>query len=165
MTQGQRETVLQCVTRLRAAAKDCGYDEDTEKQIRDEVLSQLRPWALALAHEGHLSIVDTKQKLRTKVSWAQTNGEVERQNASLLKRKQIAQAESRDSRKEVRKYLTSYRSIEHPTTGKSPAELLFGRKMRGKLPEMTMNHVSDVAVRDRDAEQFCFRSFKLFGSR
>ena len=65
--------------------------------------------------------------------WTQANGEVERQNASLLKRIQIAQAESRDWRKEMRKYLTSYRSIAHPTTGKSPAELLFGRKMRGKL--------------------------------
>ena len=31
--------------------------------------AKLRPWALALAHEGHLSIVDTRQKLRTKVWW------------------------------------------------------------------------------------------------
>ena len=37
MTQGQGETVLQFVTRLRAAAKD-SYGEDTENQIRDEVL-------------------------------------------------------------------------------------------------------------------------------
>ena len=80
------------------------------------------------------------------------NGEVERQNASLLKRIQIAQAESRDWRKEMRKYLTSYRSIEHPTTGKSRAELLFACKMRGKLPDMTTNHVPDVAVRDCDAD-------------
>ncbi|KAK2187205.1 hypothetical protein NP493_175g02003 [Ridgeia piscesae] len=43
----------------------------------------------------------------------------------------------------MRKYLTSYRSIEHPTTGKSPAELLFGRKMRGKLPDMTINQVPE----------------------
>ena len=78
--------------------------------------------------------------------WAQANGEVERQNASLLKR-------TRDWRKEMRKYLTSYRSIEHPITEKSPAELLFARKMRGKLPDVTTNHVPDVAVRDRDAEQ------------
>ncbi|KAK2187190.1 hypothetical protein NP493_176g03000 [Ridgeia piscesae] len=43
----------------------------------------------------------------------------------------------------MRKYLTSYRSIEHPTTGKSRAELLFACKMRGKLPDMTTNHVPD----------------------
>ncbi|KAK2171025.1 hypothetical protein NP493_1110g00029 [Ridgeia piscesae] len=46
-----------------------------------------------------------------------------------------------------------HRSIEHPTTGKSPAELLFARKMRGKLPDMTTNYVPGVAVGDRDAEQ------------
>ena len=78
--------------------------------------------------------------------WTQVNGEVERQNASLLKRIQIAQAELRDWRKETRKYLTSYRSIEHPTTGKSPAELLFARKMRGKLPEMSQFATSVATV-------------------
>ena len=85
--------------------------------------------------------------------WAQANGEVERQNASLLKRLQIAQAESRDWRKEMRKYLTAYRGIEHATTGKSPAELLFNRKMRNKLPYISTHPLLDTEVRDRDAEQ------------
>ena len=85
--------------------------------------------------------------------WAQANGEVKRQNASLFKRLQIAQAESRDWRKEMRKYLTSYRGIEHATTGKSPAELLFNRKMRNKLPDISTNPLLDMEVRDRDAEQ------------
>jgi len=38
MTQSQGKTVLQVVTRLRAAAKDGGYGENTENQKRDEVL-------------------------------------------------------------------------------------------------------------------------------
>ena len=42
MIQGQGEIVLQFVTRLRAAAKDCGYGDDTENQIRDEVLCKCR---------------------------------------------------------------------------------------------------------------------------
>ena len=78
---------------------------------------------------------------------------MERQNASLLKRLQIAQAESRDWRKEIRKYLTSYRGIAHATTGKSPAELLFNRKMRNKSPDIYTNPLLDKEVRDRDAEQ------------
>ena len=85
--------------------------------------------------------------------WAQANGEVERQNALLLKRLQIAQAESRDWRKEVRKYLTSYRGIEHATTWNIPAELLFNRKMTNKLPDISTNPLLDMEVRDRDAEQ------------
>ena len=61
------------------------------------------------------------QKVTSK--WAQANGEVERQNRSLLKRLQIA--EKKPWRAELRKYLTAYRSISHNTTGRSPAEVLF----------------------------------------
>ena len=38
VTKGQGETILQFVFRLRAIAKDWGYNENTENQIRDEVL-------------------------------------------------------------------------------------------------------------------------------
>lgn len=48
--------------------------------------------------------------------------------------------------------MTVYRSIQHATTGKSPAELLFQRKIRGKLPDITAPH-SDLEARDKDAEQ------------
>lgn len=84
--------------------------------------------------------------------WPQANGEVERQNNSLLKRLQIADAEKKDWKRELRTYLTAYRGIPHPTTGMSPAELLFGRKVRTKLPELRDVHV-EQEVRDRDAEQ------------
>jgi len=46
-----------------------------------------------------------------------------------MNRIRIAQAEGLDWKKELRKYVTVYRSIEHTTTGKSPAELLFNRKI------------------------------------
>ena len=66
---------------------------------------------------------------KTTPLWPQTNSEVERQNKSLLKRMKIAQAEGKEWKKEVCKYLVAYRSTPHTTTGVSPAELLFGRKM------------------------------------
>ena len=75
--------------------------------------------------------------------WAQANGEVERQNASLLKRLQIIQAESRDWRKEMIKYLTPSRGIEHTTTGKSQAERLLNRNMRKELPVISTNPLLD----------------------
>ncbi|KAJ8363309.1 hypothetical protein SKAU_G00121400 [Synaphobranchus kaupii] len=84
--------------------------------------------------------------------WAQANGEVERQNASLMKRIRIAHSEGLDWKRELRKYVTVYRSIDHATTGKSPAELLFNRKVRGKLPDVTESR-TDMEVRDRDSEQ------------
>ena len=82
----------------------------------------------------------------------QADGEVERQNSSLLKRLQIAHAEKKDWKKELNVYLAAYRSLPHSTTGVSPAELLFGRKIRTKLPELSDVHV-EQEVRDRKNEQ------------
>ncbi|XP_044183875.1 uncharacterized protein LOC122964378 [Acropora millepora] len=69
-----------------------------------------------------------------------------------MKRIRIAQAEGVDWKKEVRRYVTKYRSIGHTATGRSPAELLFNRKMRGKLPELHANYHLDLEIRDRDTE-------------
>ena len=53
--------------------------------------------------------------------WAQANGEVERQNHSLLKRIQIAQAENKNWQHELNTYLLASRALAHATTGSSPA--------------------------------------------
>lgn len=63
----------------------------------------------------------------------------------------IAQAEGKEWKKEIRKYLVAYRSTPHTTTGVSPAELLFGRKMRTKLPELK-GESTESEMRDRDGE-------------
>ena len=89
---------------------------------------------------------------RVTAKWPQANGEVERQNSSLLKRLQIAHAEKRNWRRELSTYLAACRSLSHPTMGVSPAVLLFGRKMGTKLPELSDLHV-EQEVRDRDSEQ------------
>lgn len=45
------------------------------------------------------------------------------------------------------------RSLPHATTGVSPAELLFGRKIRTKLPDIVERpYHEDLETRDRDAE-------------
>ena len=88
---------------------------------------------------------------KTTPLWPQANGEVERQNRSLLKRMRIAQAEGKEWKKEVRKYLVAYRSTPHSTTGVSPAELLFCRKVRTKLPELR-EESTESEMRDRDSE-------------
>ena len=83
--------------------------------------------------------------------WPQANGEVERQNRSLLKRMNIAQAEGKDWKKEVQTYLIAYRATPHTTTGVSPAELLFWRRLRTKLPGLSEARTVDE-VSDKDAE-------------
>ncbi|CAH2085650.1 unnamed protein product [Euphydryas editha] len=60
-------------------------------------------------------------KLRhTTPLWPQANGEVERQNRSVLKRLRIAQALKLDWKKELQIYLSAYRTTPHSTTGVPP---------------------------------------------
>ena len=49
-------------------------------------------------------------------------------------------------------FLMMYRSTPHSTTGVSPAELLFGRKIRTKLPQL-QEFTCDDEVRDCDNER------------
>ena len=74
-------------------------------------------------------------------------------------------------KRELYRFLLAYNSTPHQTTGIAPAELLFGRKVRTKMPELSRidqkemsEHYSlqnksvpeyrkDESVRDRDAER------------
>ncbi|XP_020600787.1 uncharacterized protein K02A2.6-like [Orbicella faveolata] len=80
--------------------------------------------------------------------WPQANGEVERQNRSLFKTLKIAQAEKKDLKVEMRKFLTAYRTTPHNSTGVSPAKLLFNREIRSKIPELTKCEYIDSEARD-----------------
>lgn len=68
--------------------------------------------------------------------WLQQNGEVERQNRSLLKRLKISQLEKRNWQDDLQDYLLMYRSTKHSTTMMTPAEMMFSRNIRDKLPSI-----------------------------
>lgn len=89
---------------------------------------------------------------RTTPLWPQANGEVERQNRTLLKAMKIAHAQGKDWKRELNKFLLAYRTTVHITTGVSPAELMFGRVIRSKMPEFREGNSGDLSARDKDAE-------------
>ena len=62
---------------------------------------------------------------RTTPLWPQANGEVERQNSTLLKAMRIAQAQRLNWKRELNKFLLAYRTTPHSTTGVTPSELMF----------------------------------------
>lgn len=84
--------------------------------------------------------------------WPQMNGEVERQNRSILKRLSIWQEEKLDWKDELNNYLIMYRSTPHSITLKSPAELMYKRALRDKIPTMNRSYPQpvDEELRDRD---------------
>ena len=62
----------------------------------------------------------------------------------------IAKAACLDWKKELRKYIAMYRSLPHSTTDKSPVELNYSSKFRGKLSDFTLEFRDDLDVRDAD---------------
>ena len=41
----------------------------------------------------------------------------------------------------------------HSTTGRSPADLLFNQKVKGKIPDLNVDHAYDLEVHDGDTER------------
>ena len=69
-----------------------------------------------------------------------------------MKRLRIAQAEGRNWKSEMDNFSMMYRSTPHSTTVVNPAELLFRRRIRTKLPHLQEFGI-EVCVRDRDSEK------------
>ena len=81
--------------------------------------------------------------------WPEANGEVERQNRSVLKALRIAAISGSPWQAVLFWFLIAYRATSHSTTGKSPFELMCGRQMKTKLSALP-TVVHDEAVRDAD---------------
>ncbi|XP_035901959.1 uncharacterized protein K02A2.6 isoform X2 [Anopheles stephensi] len=82
--------------------------------------------------------------------WPQQNGEVERQNRSLLKRLMISQSMNTDWEEELNKYLLMYRSSPHSTTKRTPSEMLLSYNIRDRLPSIYEPKIADEEISDRD---------------
>ena len=83
--------------------------------------------------------------------WSQANGEVERQNRTLLKAMKVAEAEGKKWTEELLKLLLAYRSTLQVFTGATPASLMFGREIKTKLLELRPDKsVINESTRDRD---------------
>ena len=68
--------------------------------------------------------------------WRQGNSEVGAFNKPLEKAIRAAWIEKRPWQQELSKFLLNYRSTPHSTTKVPPAELLYNRKIKGKLPDL-----------------------------
>ena len=97
------------------------------------------PQFISSEFEDYLKSNDIRHLTSTQL-WPRANGEVERENRSLLKAMRIGQATGKDWRKELNKFLLAYRSTPHTVTGVSPAKLLFGRGVLTKIRCLEHRH-------------------------
>ncbi|CAM1332867.1 Uncharacterised protein r2_g4210 [Pycnogonum litorale] len=85
--------------------------------------------------------------------WPQANGEVERQNRTLMKFLRVAHAERKNWIDELPTFLMAYRSTPQASTGASPYYLMFGREMKTKLPDIRpVKSIINERIRDHDWE-------------
>ena len=68
--------------------------------------------------------------------WPEANGEVERFMKTLGKLMRTVEAEEKDWKVELETFLRSYRNTLHSGINSSPAEVLYGRQWRNRLPDL-----------------------------
>ena len=93
--------------------------------VPDGLRSDIGPQFISAEFTGFLQELGIVHH-RTSPLWPEANGEVERQNRSLLKAIRAAHAEGRNWRSEINKFLLAYRATPHSTTGVPPASSLLG---------------------------------------
>ena len=69
--------------------------------------------------------------------WPQANSEAENFMKNLTKAIRSANTEGKNWKRHLSQFLLNYRATPHSTTGFAPAELLFGRKIQTKLPQLS----------------------------
>lgn len=95
--------------------------------------------------------VDNGIKLtHTTPYWPSANGEVERQNQSLLKVLRISKQRGTDWKEALQDYLYMYSLTPHSVTNVAPAQLMFGRRFRDLIPHFRDEVADDEEMRDRD---------------
>ena len=82
--------------------------------------------------------------------WPRANGEAERLMKTLEKAIRTAAIQGKSWKQELFTFLRQYRATPHSTTGKSPSELLNGRKLKSTLPWVQYDEVSPE-IRHADA--------------
>ena len=81
------------------------------------------------------------------------NGVTERFTATIVKVVHAAMAENKDPKIEIERRLLNYRNTVHPSTGKTPSQLMMGRIIQTKVPKVikTLNTKSDLEeAREQD---------------
>jgi transposase InsO family protein len=89
--------------------------------------------------------------------WPQANSEAEIFMKPLTKAIRSANVEGKSWKKYLYQFLLNYRTTPHTTTGFPPAELLFNRKIRNKLPQLVKENDDkktdmEAIVQNKDAK-------------
>ena len=91
----------------------------------------------------------------------------ERFMATIVKVVHAAMAENKDPKIEVDRRLLNYRNTVHPSTGKTPSQLMMGRTIRTKIPQLikSLDNKADLEEARRQDQQTRLRRKELRDQR
>ena len=116
------------------------------------------PWNTGPSHplQKYFKAMNIEHKTTRAADDPEANGMCEAWMRHLKKVWHTSYIENRDPVIELNKHLRQVRATPHPTTGISPAELLFNRNYRTKLPDMRANPAAGrldiVQAREKDMQ-------------
>ena len=84
--------------------------------------------------------------------WPKANSECERFNKTICKAIRAACVENRNWKQEMYNFLRNYRATKHATLNKAPAEILFGRNIKTRLPQFVPKS-NDKKLRGTDKQK------------
>ena len=141
-------TTCTIIARLKNIFSQFGYPE--------EIVSDNGPQFVSQEFKSFLKDCGIRHRLITPY-WPAANATVERFNKTLGKAIKAAHAEGQNWKEELPNFLMIYRATPHLSTGVSPAELFFGRRIKTKLPHVNVKPPSSIldtaCERDRDHKQ------------
>ena len=91
----------------------------------------------------------------------QSNGIAERFMGVLVKVVHAAVASGQDPRVEVRRRLLNYRNTPHPSTGKTPAELMMRRQIKTRLPAIMRPTMDKVDMEAKATDKLAREKRKI----
>lgn len=122
--------------------------------LPDEIVSDNGTQFVSIEFEAFLAKMKIRH-LKSSLYYPRANGEVERWNRVLKQTLQIAKNEQKPRKEATVELLMAYRATPHQTTGKSPAELLHGRKIVTpvNIRDMPESAPDDADIRARVSQQ------------
>ena len=116
--------------------------------IPDKVTSDNGPPFQGTEFERYMTLLGISH-IKSTPLWPQGNAHVEAFNKPFGKALQTAHVEHRKWKQELQRFLLNYRTTPHTTTKVPPAQLLFNRVVKGKLP--VLERKSKVVDRHSEA--------------
>ena len=99
-------------------------------------------------------------------SWPRADAIAEREVRTIMKAIPAATVEGKNWKTELNTFLELYRNTPHSTTNKTPAESIFGRRLRTRLPHMDDSQSSASARLDaemRESDTAAKQRMKQYG--